>query len=106
MEKIDLPQGTLDLLVLRILAAGEMHGWGHCPAAERPIQGGAATAGGHTLSGALSDGGERLDRRGVGPVREQPKSEILSPDEDWPKTTRCGKGGLGSTDRCCRPSHA
>src|SRR5688572_2612897 len=28
MEKIDLPQGTLDLLVLRVLNGGEMHGWG------------------------------------------------------------------------------
>ena len=28
MEKLDLPQGTLDLLVLRVLVAGEMHGWG------------------------------------------------------------------------------
>jgi transcriptional regulator len=28
MDKIDLPQGTLDLLVLRVLAAGECHGWG------------------------------------------------------------------------------
>ncbi len=28
MNKIDLPQGTLDLLVLRVLSAGEMHGWG------------------------------------------------------------------------------
>lgn len=28
MSKIDLPQGTLDLLVLRILNTGEMHGWG------------------------------------------------------------------------------
>ncbi len=28
MKKIDLPQGTLDLLVLRLLSSGEMHGWG------------------------------------------------------------------------------
>jgi transcriptional regulator len=28
MAKIDLPQGTLDLLVLRVLSGGEMHGWG------------------------------------------------------------------------------
>jgi transcriptional regulator len=28
MSKIDLPQGTLDLLVLRVLSGGEMHGWG------------------------------------------------------------------------------
>ena len=26
--RLDLPQGTLDLLVLRVLSAGEMHGWG------------------------------------------------------------------------------
>jgi PadR family transcriptional regulator, regulatory protein PadR len=28
MDKLDLPQGTLDLLVLRVLNGGEMHGWG------------------------------------------------------------------------------
>jgi PadR family transcriptional regulator PadR len=28
VAKIDLPQGTLDLLVLGVLSAGEMHGWG------------------------------------------------------------------------------
>lgn len=27
-ERIDLPQGTLDLLVLRALALGPRHGWG------------------------------------------------------------------------------
>jgi PadR family transcriptional regulator, regulatory protein PadR len=26
-ERIDLPQGTLDLLILRILALGPQHGW-------------------------------------------------------------------------------
>ena len=28
MTKIDLLQGTLDMLILRVLARGEMHGWG------------------------------------------------------------------------------
>lgn len=28
MPKIDLLQGTLDLLILRVLNRGEMHGWG------------------------------------------------------------------------------
>jgi len=28
MEKIDLLQGTLDMLILRVLSRGEMHGWG------------------------------------------------------------------------------
>lgn len=28
MSKIDLLQGTLDMLILRVLDRGEMHGWG------------------------------------------------------------------------------
>ncbi len=28
MSRVDLLQGTLDMLVLRILSRGEMHGWG------------------------------------------------------------------------------
>src|ERR1041384_6518960 len=28
MGKFELPQGTLDLLVLQVLNGGEMHGWG------------------------------------------------------------------------------
>ena len=28
MGKINLLQGTLDMLILRVLARGEMHGWG------------------------------------------------------------------------------
>lgn len=28
MAKIDLLQGTLDMLILRVLDRGEMHGWG------------------------------------------------------------------------------
>src|SRR5258708_7576022 len=28
MNKIDLLHGTLDMLILRVLARGEMHGWG------------------------------------------------------------------------------
>ena len=29
MSKIDLFQGTLDMLILRVLAPGEVHGWGN-----------------------------------------------------------------------------
>jgi PadR family transcriptional regulator len=28
MDRLDLPQGTLDLLILRTLALGPQHGWG------------------------------------------------------------------------------
>ena len=29
-ERLDLPQGTLDLLILRTLAPGPLHGWAIC----------------------------------------------------------------------------
>ena len=28
MDRLDLPQGTVDLLILRVLSAEELHGWG------------------------------------------------------------------------------
>src|SRR5215207_8149358 len=42
MSKLALPQGALDLLVLRILSAGEMHGWGVAERLSLLFQGGAA----------------------------------------------------------------
>lgn len=35
MKQIDLLQGTLDLLILRVLSRGEMHGWGICDRIEQ-----------------------------------------------------------------------
>ena len=32
LRMADLVQGTLDLLILRTLAPGPLHGWGDCPA--------------------------------------------------------------------------
>jgi PadR family transcriptional regulator, regulatory protein PadR len=35
MGKIDLLQGTLDMLILRVLSRGDMHGWGIAEQIER-----------------------------------------------------------------------
>jgi PadR family transcriptional regulator, regulatory protein PadR len=38
MNKIDLLQGTFDMLILRVLARGEMHGWGIVDRPSQPSQ--------------------------------------------------------------------
>jgi len=58
MAKIDLPQGTLDLLVLRVLSAGELHGWGIAQRLSIVSERRAAIAGRHALPSALSHGGQ------------------------------------------------
>lgn len=58
-DRIDLPQGTLDLLILRTLALGPEHGWG---ISERIQQ----TSNQHLLvqQGSLYPALHRLERRG------------------------------------------
>lgn len=58
-QRIDLPQGTVDLLILRILALGSQHGWG---ISERVQQ-----SSGNQLciqQGSLYPALHRLERRG------------------------------------------
>ncbi len=58
-QRIDLPQGTLDLLILRILSLGSQHGWG---ISERVQQ----TSGDQLCiqQGSLYPALHRLERRG------------------------------------------
>jgi PadR family transcriptional regulator PadR len=58
-ERIDLPQGTLDLLILRTLALGPQHGWG---IAERVQQ--ISTDVLRIQQGSLYPALHRLERRG------------------------------------------
>ena len=76
-EKIELPQGTLDLLILRTLLTGPQHGWA---ISERVQQ-----VSSEVLSiqqGSLYPALHRLERRGwikarVGHIRQQPAREVL-----------------------------
>jgi transcriptional regulator len=58
-QSIDLPQGTLDLLVLRTLALGPQHGWG---ISERVQQMSSDVL--RIQQGSLYPGLHRLERRG------------------------------------------
>src|SRR3954469_13593656 len=58
-EKLDLPQGTLDLLILKALSLGPMHGWA---ISERLHQVSKATV--QVPQGSLYPALHRLERRG------------------------------------------
>jgi PadR family transcriptional regulator, regulatory protein PadR len=58
-ERLDLPQGTLDLLILKTLAVAPRHGWG---ISERLHQISSATL--HIRQGSLYPALHRLERRG------------------------------------------
>jgi len=58
--KIDLPQGTLDLLILKALSLGAMHGWA---ISERLHQVSRATL--QVPQGSLYPALHRLERRGL-----------------------------------------
>ena len=71
-EKIELPQGTLDLLILRTLLTGPQHGWA---ISERVQQ-----VSSEVLSiqqGSLYPALERLHQSKVGHIRQQPAREVL-----------------------------
>lgn len=59
VNRIDLPQGTLDLLILRILALGPQHGWA---ISERVQQMSSEVL--RIQQGSLYPGLHRLERRG------------------------------------------
>jgi transcriptional regulator len=58
-RRLDLPQGTLDLLMLRALALGPLHGWG---VSERVRQMSHEVL--HIQQGSLYPALHRLERRG------------------------------------------
>jgi transcriptional regulator len=58
-ERIDLPQGTLDLLILKTLALGPQHGWA---ISERILQISSDVV--HVQQGSLYPALHRLERRG------------------------------------------
>ena len=74
----DLLQGTLDVLILKTLSTGAMHGWGIAQRIQQLSAGRAGGQPGLALSGAPPPGRAGLDRRPSGAA---------------PRTT----GGPGST---------
>jgi PadR family transcriptional regulator, regulatory protein PadR len=69
--KMDLLQGTLDLLILKALKLGPMHGFGIS-----------------VLIGQMSEKVLRVDEGSLrmGSFRQQSQSEVLQVDCRWPET--------------------
>jgi PadR family transcriptional regulator, regulatory protein PadR len=95
MEKRDLPQGTLDRPVLRVLSGGEMDGWGIAHKLSLRSKGALPRQEG-TLCPALY----RMQAKGrIAAERTQSDShrraKLSATDEARPKTARRGTGKLG-----------
>ena len=77
---LDLLQGTLDALVLKILALGPQHGWGIAQRIEQiSMRDQPRVQAGLALSCPRQAGGERLDRGRMGPFGQQPAGKVLQP---------------------------
>ncbi len=60
-KKADLLQGTLDMLILKVVALGSIHGYGISQRIQQIIEGCAAGAAGLAVSCAASAGEARVD---------------------------------------------
>src|SRR5262245_34242693 len=69
---------------------------GHCAAHPAVLAGRSAGESGVALSGAAPAGAPRLDRLGVGRLRQQPALEVLPVDARRPHRTRARTGRLGT----------
>jgi PadR family transcriptional regulator, regulatory protein PadR len=81
MSKIDLLQGTLDLLILRVLARGEDARLGHCRSTGPAFPEHPPLDEGSVYPSLCRMEGQGLDHGGVGAVEQQPQGEVLFSDK-------------------------
>ena len=93
-RKQTLLQGTLDLLILKALSAGELHGLGVSRRIEQITGGTFQVQPGVPLSRAASAGGGGLARVPMGGFRKQPAREVLRADQGRETAARRGNGGV------------
>jgi hypothetical protein len=96
VPKTDLLQGTLDLLLLRILALGPNHGWGISNRIRQTSGDGL-----HASQGSLYPALHRLELRGD--VRSEMKpseNKRLPAGADWKLNKRAGSSSLSRCGVC------
>ena len=86
--KTDLLLGTLDLLVLKVLDLGPLHGLGRRPPDRAGDAGRLPGQARLALSGALPHGAGRLAAVVVGPLGDEPPGPLLPPDGGRPTPAR------------------
>ena len=94
MDKLDIPQGTLDLMILTILAREPMHGYGISQrlavAQSRSVPGQSGLA----VSVALPPGAGRQAEGRMAGDREQPARQVLPPHGRRPEAARTAPRAL------------
>ncbi len=81
VQRIDLPQGTLDLLILRTLGLGPQHGWGISERVQQMSSDVLRINEGSALSCAPPSGAPRMDQTPLGNVRKQRAVRNLRADQ-------------------------
>ena len=95
-DSADLLPGTLDLLVLKAVSLGKLHGYGVLLRIQQ-ITGGALQVQQGALYPALYRLEQQaLDRERVGHVGQQPQGEVLSPDARRARAARQTKPRAGT----------
>jgi len=97
-QKSGLVQGTLDMLVLRVLSRGEFHGWGITQKLEQLSKNALRVEEGSLYPALYPDGGEGLAQIRVEANRKGSAREILYPHSHWMQTARGRKRELGAID--------
>ena len=82
--KSDLPQGTLDLLILKVVALGPLHGYAIAQRLQQISRDVVQVTQGIALPGAASSREPQAPGRGVEAVRDRPRGEVLSVDREGP----------------------
>ena len=100
----DLVQGTLDLLILKVIALEPMHGWAIAQRI-RQMSGDVLQVGQSALYPSL----HKLEQNGwitaeVGDEREQPPRQVLHADQGGTKGARRRSRAVG-TPRCRNHAH-
>ena len=90
-QKPDLPQGTLDLLVLKALSLGPMHGYGVGQRIQQLAEDMLQIEEGTLYPAPLPQRTEWLDRERVGHLGEQPTRAVLQADALRPQAA-LGRG--------------
>jgi hypothetical protein len=85
-KQIDLLQGTLDMLILKAVSLGPLHGYGVLLRIQQ-ISGEQLHIQQGSLYPALPAGTPGVDLQRVGRIRQQPQGEVLPADRGWPPST-------------------
>ena len=91
----DLVQGTLDMLILKMLALEPMHGYGISVRIEQMSKGVFKMKRRFVVCGAIAVAAEWIDWRRMARDGEQPEGEVLHRDGSGPKTVEQRNAGVG-----------